>query len=205
MLGKDKAPLVLGIGGSPRRGGNSDALLAAILDGAALAGARIEAVFLRDYDYSSCVGCERCRKDGACTKLRDGMQLLYPKIEAARGLVLASPAHMYNMSALMKAFVDRLYCYYDFTDARPRGYSSRLAGQGRMAVTACVCEQTDPRDMGLTPDALRLPLPPLGYEVVAEIAALGHFDAGAVRADVPAMAQARQAGRTLGEKLLDTV
>ncbi len=198
----DPTPLVLGIGGSPRRGGNSDALLAAVLDGAARQGARTEAAFLRDYDFSSCTGCERCRRDKACTGLLDGMQLLYPKIAAARALVLASPAHMYNISALMKAFIDRLYCYYDFTGDHPRAYSSRLADQGRLAVVCAVCEQTDPRDMGLTLDALRLPLPPLGYELLDAVAAYGHFKPGAVHTDRTAIDAAHAAGRHLGDRLM---
>ncbi|THB63256.1 MAG: flavodoxin family protein, partial [Desulfovibrio sp.] len=124
---------ILGVGGSPRSGGNSDVLLQNILAGAVEAGVETEAVHLRNYHFSSCIGCERCRKDKACTGLNDGMQLLYPKVEAARGLVLVSPTHQYNVTAIMKAFIDRLYAYYDFTDDRPRGYSSRLAGKDRQA------------------------------------------------------------------------
>jgi multimeric flavodoxin WrbA len=189
---------VLGIGGSPRRNGNSDRLLQEVLAGAEEAGAACRAVYLRDVLFSSCIGCERCRKDKACTGLTDGMTVLYPAIEAARGLVLASPAHHYNVSALMKAFIDRLYCYYDFTDDRPRGHSSRLAGQGRRAVVAGVCEQEDPADMGVTVQMQRKPLEVLGYEVLGEVAALGVFDAGRVRGQVETMRRARELGQALG-------
>ena len=125
---------VLGIGGSPRKGGNSDMLLKRLLKGASDEGVATEGIQLRDYQFQACIGCERCRKDKQCTGLQDGMQLIYPKIREASGLVLISPIYSYNMTALMKAFIDRLYCFYNFSDERPGYWSSRLAGQGRKAV-----------------------------------------------------------------------
>ena len=51
----------------------------------------------------------------------DGMSLLYPKIIDARGLVLVSPTHNYNITAIMKAFIDRLYCFYNFDNKNRPG------------------------------------------------------------------------------------
>ena len=121
---------ILGIGGSPRKGGNSDILLRQILKGAKNEGVTAEEVQLRDYQYQSCIACEKCRKDKQCTGLQDGMQLIYPKIIEARGLILISPTHNYNVTAWMKAFIDRLYCFYNFTNDRPRRWSSQFAGEG---------------------------------------------------------------------------
>jgi len=134
---------VLGIGGSPRKGGNSDILLKRLLKGAAGEGIVTEEVQLRDYQFQPCIGCERCRKDKQCTGLQDGMQLIYPKIREASGMVLISPIYSYNMTALMKSFIDRLYCFYDFSDERPGYWSSQLAGQGRKAIIAVVGEQAN--------------------------------------------------------------
>ena len=125
---------VLGIGGSPRKGGNSDMLLKRLLKGAGDKDVATEEIQLRDYQFQSCIGCERCRKDKRCTGLQDGMQLIYPKIREASGMVLISPIYNYNMTALMKSFIDRLYCFYDFGDERPGHWSSQLAGQGRKAL-----------------------------------------------------------------------
>lgn len=188
---------ILGVGASPRSGGNSDLLLQRVLGGAEEAGAEVEAVFLRNYAFSSCTGCEACRKEGICTRLLDGMQLVYPKIVHCRGLVLATPVHFYNVSALMKAFTDRLYCFFDFTRDHPRGYSSRLAGEGREAVTAAVCEQLSERDMGFTREAMRWPLQALGYEVVDEVSAYGCFARGAVAEREEVLSRCDEAGRGL--------
>ena len=131
--GEGVRPVILGIGGSPRKHGNSDVLLTRILQGARKEKIATEQIHLCDYNFEPCIGCEKCRKTKVCKGLNDGMQLLYPKIVTSRGLVLVSPTHNYNVTAWMKAFIDRLYCFYIFNDSRPRGWSSRLAGQGRKA------------------------------------------------------------------------
>jgi len=126
---------VLGIGGSPRKGGNSDLLLKSILQGVNDTEVNSDVAKLRNFQFQPCIGCEKCRKDKICTGLMDGMSLLYPKIIDARGLVLVSPTHNYNITAIMKAFIDRLYCFYNFDNKnRPGQWSSQLNNQGRKAV-----------------------------------------------------------------------
>lgn len=193
--------MILGVEGSPRKGGNSQTMLRAILDGAREAGVESFEANLRDYRYEPCVGCEACRKHKACTKFQDGMTLLYPRILESKGLVLISPVHNYNVTAWIKAFIDRMYCFYDFEDTRPRAWSSRLAGQGRKAVIGCIAEQENPEDMGFALDAMRLPLAAMGYEIVAELPVLRLFDRGVVAKDTEAMERARQAGQQLASAL----
>ena len=194
---------VLGVSGSPRKGGNSDILVQHLLKGARSEGAATEMVRLRDYRFEPCIGCERCRKDGRCTGLQDGMQLLYPKIDEAGGIVLVSPTHNYNVTAWMKAFIDRLYCYYVFTDDRPRGWSSQLAGQGRRAVIATVGEQPGLEEaVGLSMEAMRLPIEALGYEVTGELPVLGTFDKGLIRESPGVLANAEALGSRLAHELM---
>ncbi|MFO7727006.1 MAG: flavodoxin family protein [Desulfonatronovibrio sp.] len=195
------APAVLGIGGSPRKSGNSDVLLDAVISGVAAVNLPCKKIHLRDYYYQACMGCEKCRKDKICTGLNDGMTLLYPYVYESRGLVLMSPAHNYNITAWMKAFIDRLYCFYDFADTRPRQWSNRLAGQGRKAVLAAVGEQEDEYDMGLTLEAMRRPVEAMGYEVVGELPVFGIFDRGKVREHEEVMESAAALGRKLAESL----
>ncbi|HPJ94524.1 MAG TPA: flavodoxin family protein [Deltaproteobacteria bacterium] len=193
--------VILGIGGSPRKGGNTDVLLDHIITGATLMNLETERILLRDCQFQPCIGCERCRKDRICTGLHDDMTPLYNKIVRASGLVLVSPVHNYNVTAWMKAFIDRLYCFYDFTDDRPRGWSSRLADQGRKAVVAAVCEQASRDDLGFTLEAMRRPLEALGYEIVGELAVFGIFDQGKVRDNPEVLSQATRLGSELAEAL----
>ncbi|MBP2145797.1 multimeric flavodoxin WrbA [Methanofollis sp. W23] len=197
------SPRILGVGGSPRRGGNTDLLLDRILEGAASAGAEVESVHLRDYTIEACTGCERCRKDLTCTRFFDGMHLLYPKLEGAQGLVIGSPTYNYNVTSMTKSFIDRLYPYYTFTGERPGGgYSSRLAGAGRAALVFSVCEQTDISEMGFTLEALSMPLEALGYEVAERFPVTGIFERGAVRRHEEIMDAAYEAGRRFARQIM---
>ncbi|SDK33596.1 Multimeric flavodoxin WrbA [Maridesulfovibrio ferrireducens] len=193
--------MITAIESSPRKKGNSHTMLQAVLAGAHEVGTITNEVHLRDLKYDPCVGCEACRKAKACTMFDDGMTTLYPLIEESKGLVLISPVHNYNVTAWMKAFIDRMYCYYDFTDSRPRGWSSRLAGQGRKAVIGAIAEQANKKDMGFTLDAMRMPLEALGYEVISEISVLRLFDKGIIVNHANIMEEARLAGKNLAEAL----
>ncbi|WP_291323195.1 NAD(P)H-dependent oxidoreductase [Desulfonatronospira sp.] len=141
------------------------------------------------------------RKDKICTGLKDGMTLLYPDVSGSMGMVLVSPTHNYNITAWMKAFIDRLYCYYDFDDHRPRGYGSRSAGQGRKLALAAVCEQVDEADMGFTMTAMRAPLDALGYEITGELPVYGIFDRGKVKQEENVVSQAQRLGADLARSL----
>jgi multimeric flavodoxin WrbA len=194
---------ILGISGSPRKGGNSDILLKHTLRGAENAGAETEAVQLRDYQFQTCIGCEKCRKAKQCIGLQDGMQLIYPKIIDSKGLVLISPTHHYNVTALMKAFIDRLYCFYDFSDDRPGSWSSRLANQNRKAIIASIGEQKSYEDgVGFTLDAMRLPIEALGYEVIGELPVLGVFGKGRIKEQQQLLEKAEQLGSRLAKLVI---
>jgi multimeric flavodoxin WrbA len=171
-------------------------MLHTALEGARAAGAETEAVHLRDYHFFPCIGCERCRKDKACTGLKDGMHLIYPLVERAQGLVVACPAHNYNVTAIMKAFIDRLYCYYEFDNAnRPGPWSSRLADQGRKAALLAVCEQMNEEEgLGFTVKGMRLPLEALGYEIADEVVSFGRFAKGAVKGDDEVLKRCAEVG-----------
>ena len=192
---------VLGVGGSPRSGGNSDVMLQRVLRGAEDTGVEANALYLRNYSFSSCLGCEACRKDRVCTRLLDGMQLIYPEIVKSQGIVLATPVHFYNVSALMKAFIDRLYCFFDFTKDHPRQYHVRLPGKDRRAVTCAVCEQMSEQDMGLTQEAMRFPLQALGYGIESEVSAYGYFAKGTVAQSEELMHKCEEAGRSLARSM----
>ncbi|MEA3470517.1 MAG: flavodoxin family protein, partial [Thermodesulfobacteriota bacterium] len=91
---------------------------------------------------------------------------------------------------------------YTFDNNRPRGWSSRLANQGRKAVIAAVCEQENKKDMGMTLEAMRLPLEALGYEIIDELPVFRVFDKGAVKKEEQVLGEARAVGLNLAKSLL---
>jgi multimeric flavodoxin WrbA len=97
---------VLGINGSPRRGGNTDLLLAQVMKGAADKGAETKTIVLNDMEISPCQHCDACFEAGVC-RIKDDMQMVYREMEKADRIVLASPVHFLGLSAQMKAMIDR--------------------------------------------------------------------------------------------------
>lgn len=194
---------VFGVSGSPRKHGNSDLLLQRILAGVSEKNISSEWMNLTDIQFQGCLGCERCRKDKICTGLLDGMSLLYNQVIASQGLVLVSPTHNYNITSWMKAFIDRLYCFYNFENPRPGPWSSQLAGQNRKAVIAAICEQENKEDMGFTIEAMKKPLEALGYEVIGELPVLRIFDKAKVKKDEESLTRAYNLGIKLAESITD--
>ncbi len=97
---------VLGIAGSPRRGGNTDLLLAEVMRGAASRGAEVKTIILNDLEISPCQHCDACLEAGRC-KIEDDMQMVYRELEDADRIVLASPIQFMGVTAQMKAMIDR--------------------------------------------------------------------------------------------------
>jgi multimeric flavodoxin WrbA len=97
---------VLGLAGSPRRGGNTDLLLAEVLKGAQSQGAEVKTIVLNDLDMTPCQHCDACFEAGAC-RFDDGMQVVYREMERADRIVLASPVQFMGVSAQTKIMIDR--------------------------------------------------------------------------------------------------
>jgi len=97
---------VLGISGSPRRHGNTETLLDAVLEGAREAGATVEKLVLRPLEYASCRGCNACHKTGVCV-LKDELTEVFEKIGDADVIVLASPIYSMGITAEAKGLIDR--------------------------------------------------------------------------------------------------
>jgi putative NADPH-quinone reductase len=70
---------------------------------------RGELVFLSEHHVGLCRGCKACfiRGEAHCP-LHDDRDLLIEKLTRSDGVVFASPVYSFQVSALMKAFLDRL-------------------------------------------------------------------------------------------------
>jgi multimeric flavodoxin WrbA len=97
---------VLGIYGSPRKGGNTDQLLDKALEGAASTGAETRAVHVRELKMCGCIECGGCDKTGECV-VQDDMQTIYPLLEESDVIIVASPIFFYGVTAQVKALIDR--------------------------------------------------------------------------------------------------
>ena len=104
---------IIGVNGSPRKNWNTATLLGKALEGAASRGAQTEIVHLYDLDYKGCVSCFVCKTPegkcyGRCAR-QDGLTPLLGRIEAADGLILASPVYYGTVTGEMRSFMERLF------------------------------------------------------------------------------------------------
>ncbi len=102
---------VIGIAGSPRRGGNTETLLDRFLAGARSAGADINKIVAPDLDVGPCTACEGCWVDGHCIT-SDDYQTVCEELIAADVIVLASPLYFWNVPSQVKTFIDRSQCMW---------------------------------------------------------------------------------------------
>lgn len=97
---------VLGIYGSPRKGGNTEILLEEMLKGAAKEGAEVDRLYVVDYVITPCKECHGCDETGQCVIL-DDMEKIYPRLIDSDVIILASPIFFYGVTAWVKALIDR--------------------------------------------------------------------------------------------------
>jgi multimeric flavodoxin WrbA len=118
---------VLALNGSPRKQGNTDILVDDVLSGARSKGHLVEKLRLYDYEILPCIDCRRCKQGeaGYACALKDGMQEIYPKLEAADIIIFGTPIYWYGPTAKMKLLIDRL---------RPFISSRKLSGKRGMVV-----------------------------------------------------------------------
>jgi multimeric flavodoxin WrbA len=140
----DSRPRILCLAGSPRRYGNSERLLDALIAGVEAAGGEAVKLVAKDAGVSVCLGCNACSKDGRCIQ-RDGMDEVFAQFDAADAIVVASPVFFATVPAVLKTLIDRCQPYwvrrYILKEPRPAtkrpGAILLVGGGGDPYGTAC--------------------------------------------------------------------
>ena len=98
---------VIALNGSPRPDSNTARMLSAFTEAAAKYGIGVTTVELRRMKPAMCLGCLSCFKSGRCVH-SDGLNELMAQLEAADGIVAASPVYYGSVTAQLKAVMDRI-------------------------------------------------------------------------------------------------
>lgn len=98
------------LNGSPRPNGNTAAMVDAFAEGAGENGHSVNPVPVCQKRIAGCLACEYChtKGEGKCIQ-QDDMQEIYPLLEAAEMIVLASPVYYHSFTGQLQCAVNRIY------------------------------------------------------------------------------------------------
>jgi len=99
---------VVAFNGSPRANGNTSILIEHVFKPLREEGIATELVQVGGQDIHGCRACYQCfeRKDGHCV-FDDLLNVCVDKMKEADGIILGSPTYFANVSAELKALIDR--------------------------------------------------------------------------------------------------
>ncbi len=104
--------LVLGLQGSPRKRGNTHFLLSTLLEEAERLGARTRTIEIASRNIIPCKELVVCEKKGFCPIDDDMKSDIYACLREADVILLASPVFFYNVTAQLKALIDRCQMFW---------------------------------------------------------------------------------------------
>ncbi|MDR3562548.1 MAG: flavodoxin family protein [Negativicutes bacterium] len=100
---------VVGINGSPRKDGNTALLLKTVFGELESQGIETELVQMAGSTMRGCIACYQCFKtlDKKCILTNDPVNDYIAKMTEADGIILGSPTYFTDVTAEMKALIDR--------------------------------------------------------------------------------------------------
>jgi multimeric flavodoxin WrbA len=123
---------VIAINGSPRKEGNTAALLKELISGLENEGVETELIHIGGKKVHGCTACMKCfgLKNGLCVFDDDPINECIAKMREADGIVIGSPTYFADVSTEVKALIDRA----GFVSMANGGFLARKAGAAVVAV-----------------------------------------------------------------------
>ena len=174
------------LNGSPRRNGNTSALVKAFAEGAESAGNTVTEFFLDKMNIHGCKGCFGGRSSRECPCVQsDDMNKIYPAVKECGTVIFATPLYYWNMSGQIRTAIDRLF-------ALEEG-GNLLRGHGRSCALLMSAEGSGFDDVLAYYNHLA---EHLRWENLGHILAGGNADAGDIKGK-PEIGQAYELGKSI--------
>jgi multimeric flavodoxin WrbA len=186
---------IIGFIGSPRKTGNTAALVKAFMNGAADAGGDTSTVLLNTLNMRGCQACYLCKSSGVCA-VKDDMTPLYEQIAQADIVVFGSPIYMGTVTAQCKLLLDRLYAFM-----KP-DFSSRLT-PGKTAVVLVAQGNPNEDQYASYLQTLKQMLGIAFTNVEEVVVAAGMRERGVVTQDANLMARIHALGHRLAAQYVE--
>lgn len=175
------------LNGSPRKNGNTSALVKKFTEGAESVGNTVTEFFLDRMDIHGCKGCfgGHSSKEFPCVQ-KDDMTKIYTAVRGCDVIVLASPLYYWNMSGQLRTTVDRLF-------ALEEGDGNLLRGHGRACALLMAAEGHGFEDVLLYYEHL---MDHLKWKNLGHVLAGGNGDIGDIDRK-PELEQAYELGKSI--------
>jgi multimeric flavodoxin WrbA len=157
---------VLAINGSPRKDGNTQSLLNKMLEGARNAGADCEMISLNDLTYKACQECDLEIVEKYCI-YDDDMTQVYEKVDNTDILIIGSPVFFGNITAQLKAMVDRYQCCWRLSQSLVVSRQSSVVS--KRGVFVCVSGQDNEKYFVNSAQVVRNFFATIGIKSVEEL------------------------------------
>ena len=137
---------IIAIVGTYRKGKTIDTAVDELLEAARQQGAQTEKIFLLDKHIEFCTNCRNCTQQAGTARgdcvISDDMKQILDKIDSADGIILAAPINCFNVTALMKRFIERLlpYGYWPWNIAIPKDRIKKLTKKA-VLITSSGCPE----------------------------------------------------------------
>lgn len=175
------------LNGSPRKKGNTSALVKSFTEGAESAGNTVTEFFLNSMDIHGCRGCFGGHSSRECPCVQnDDMNQIYPAVRKAEVVVLATPLYYWNMSGQIRTAIDRLF-------ALEEGDGNLLRGHDRSSALLMAAEGNGFDDVILYYDHL---MEHLRWKNLGHVLAGGNVDVGDIDGK-PELKEAYELGRSI--------
>ena len=175
------------LNGSPRKNGNTSALVQAFTEGAQSAGHTVTEFFLDKMDIHGCKGCFGGHSSRECPCVqRDDMAQIYPAVKESDVVVLATPLYYWHMSGQLRTAVDRLF-------ALEEGDGNLLRGHNRASALLMAAEGHGFEDVLLYYNHL---MGHLNWKNLGHVLAGGNGDVGDIEGK-PELQQAYNLGSSI--------
>ena len=175
------------LNGSPRKKGNTSALVKSFTEGAESAGNTVTEFFLSGMDIHGCKGCfgGHSSREYPCVQ-KDDMAQIYPAVRESDVVVLATPLYYWNMSGQIRTAIDRLF-------ALEEGDGNLFRGHDRSSALLMAAEGNGFDDVLLYYDHL---MEHLRWKNLGHVLAGGNTDVGDVEGK-PELKEAYELGKSI--------
>jgi len=126
------AKKIIAVVGTYRKGKTIDTAVDELLAAARQRDCQTEKVYLLDKHIEFCTNCRSCTQRSGAARgdcvINDDVSEILNKIDSADGIVLAAPVNWFNVTAVMKRFIERLlpYGYWPWGTCIPKNRVKKL-------------------------------------------------------------------------------